>query len=863
MLFAFGVAAPSASGAVFEIVPGSFAVRALDAAGDQEARAGSHPDRLQIDFGLNSEGTSAQDFAFEMPAGLNGAPGSVPPCPRELYEKGEEECPAESQVGTIAFKLSAGGEATFPIYQLEPAPGEIIAFGSIAGFEAVLTMELRPDDLGLTFTAGNLPEVAVSGGRIELWGVPADHQSGTSILRRPFLTLPRRCGAMDFGFRARSREPDAPWLSASAQAESLLGGCQDLAFEPKLGLQLGNSRADSPTGVRIDLGMPEDNDPDQLASAQIRNATIELPEGLTLSPSGAAGIAVCSEAQLGLGKATSASCPPSSRIGAMELASPLAPEPLVGDVYLGEASPEERLRMFVVASGPGGIVVKSTGAMRIDPATGRLSSVLRNLPQLPLDRLTLSIDGGPGALLASPLTCGSFPAVATLDSYSGGAPAKALASVTVGASADGSACLSPAAFSPRLVASSSVHAAGRPTAISMTLLRRPGEQLTRRFAVSLPKGLSPGLAGVELCPDAAAASGACPAGSRIGTAVAEVGAGFSPVALRGAVYSAGAYRGAPSSLVLALDAAIGPFELGTMATRAAMRFDLRTGRATVVTDPLPGLVEGIPVRIQAIGMSLDRPGAFRNPTSCAAASFDATVEAASGAMATASSALPVTGCRKLALKPRFAMSLSGSAELHEDGNPGFRLTTRLRRGDANLRALRMSLPAALTFDVSGLGEICPRGDARDGLCSARARVGTAVAQTSLLSSPLRGSVYVVAPPDNGPPDLAVSIAANGVQVGLSGRMSLRHGRLGTNLVGLPDMPLSRLTMRFRGGERGVLSLRSTPCPHGRDLTSRLSAEGQNGTRIARRVRVKAHCGKTAPGGAAAGGHPSPRPTATR
>lgn len=841
VFFAFALTAAPAGATEFGI--GAFTARALDAEGNPESRAGSHPDRLQIDFALNAEGTSVKDLAFEMPPGLGGAAGAVPECSRELFEKGEEECPAESQVGTIAVKLSGGGETTLPIFELEPAQGEIIAFGSTSGFAASLSMELRPDDLGITFKASDLPEAEISEGHLELWGVPADHQTGTSIPRKPFLTLPTRCGPLVFGLRARSHVAEAPWLLASTETATPLSGCQGLAFEPKLAVQLSSSLADSPTGARIDIAMPQGSDPDGLADAQLKDATVDFPEGVAISPSGAVGITPCTDAQLGLGQTTPASCPSSSRVGTVEFVASGLSEPFSGDIYLGEPRPGDQIRTFIVISGPGGLIAKSVSAMQTDPATGRLVTTLTNLPQLPLSRLTLNIDGGAHALLASPLTCGSYDAAGKFESYGGGAPVDVTAPVAIGADADGSPCKSPPAFSPTLVTSSSVHAAGHPTAISMTLRRRPGEQLTRRFSISLPKGLSAAFGGVESCPDAAAASGACPAASRVGGVVAEVGSGFSPVAIAGDVYAAGAYRQSPLSMVIALHASIGPFDLGTAATRAVVQIDPRTGRTTVVTDPLVGPLGGIPVRIQAIEMSLDRPGAIRNPTSCSPASFDATAEADSGATATATSALPVSGCKKLKFKPSFSMALSGRSELHKDGKPGFRVSAHLRRGDTNLRALHMVLPAGLTFDLSSLGEICPRRDAIAGLCSAKARVGTADARIALVNRPLEGSLYVVQPEGHGLPDLWVSIAASGMHVDLVGRLSKQHGRLATDLVGLPDMPMSAFTMRMRGGRNGTLSLSTAPCAHGqsRGLVSRLFAKGQNGADQKQRLKVKARC----------------------
>jgi hypothetical protein len=843
----FAVSAPSASGAEFGIVPGSLAIRMLDAEGQPAYRAGSHPDRLQIDFALNVEGTgtSLRDFALELPPGFSGNADAVPECPRELFEKAEEECPVESRVGVVSLALSGGGELTLPVFRLEPRPGELLAFGSIPGLDIPLTMELRPTDYGITFSASDLPEASVSEAHMELWGVPADHQPGTSAPRRPFLTVPTGCGPLAVTLRARSWQEGAPWVTAGAETPPL-SGCQDLAFEPQLGLQLGNPVADSPTGARIQLSMSEGEDPDGLANAQIKNATVELPQGLTVSPGGAAGITACSDAEFGLGETTEARCPPSSRVGTTEFESSELPEPLTGDVYVGEEHPGERFRLLIAAPGPG-VTVKFVSSLRADLVTGRLSTVLKNLPQVPLTRLTLSIEGGPRALLASPLACGSFATVGHFESYSGGPATDSNDLVAIAPSGGSSQCQSPPAFSPKLVVTRSTEAAGRPTLLSTTVERQSGEDLIKRFALSLPGSLSAGLGGIESCPEPGAAAGVCPAGSAIGSAVAEVGSGPSLVAIHGDVYVAGPYHRAPFSLVITFGSAVGPFDLSAMAIRSALQIQPGTGRVTVVSDPLPELVEGVPIRFRTFGMALDRPGAVHNPTACAAAAASATFESSHGASASATSALAVKGCRRLGFKPHFSLHLADRSQLHRHGRPRLLISGSFRRGDTHLRAMRMSFPSALKFELSGLGEICPARDAIDSLCSPRARVGTAYARTSLFSQPLKGSIYIVQPAGDGLPDLWLDLTAMGVHLSVRGRTSVHDGQPVTNLVGLPDVPISALGMRLRGGRHGVLSLAVEPCvqDRARRLVSRISAAGQNGAHRRLQPRVKAPCGKTA------------------
>jgi hypothetical protein len=825
--------ASSALGADFGIVPGGFAIRMLDTEGNPETRAGSHPDRLQVDFALEVEGTGTtpRDLVFELPPGFAGSPGAVPECPRELFEAEGEECSPESQVGVFELAFVGGQEAVLPIFQLEPAPGELLSFGSKSGFEIPLTTELRPGDFGITLKASDLPEQAVTEGHVELWGVPADHQEGTTIPRQPFLTTPTRCGTLTFTFRTRSWLEGAQWQSASADTEAPLDGCADLTFSPRLNLQFGNPVADSPTGLRIDLSAPSEEDANERVEAQIKDATIELPAGLTVSPGGARGLVACSDDQLEISSAAPALCPSASKVGTAGFTSPVLGGESSGTVYLGEEHPDERLRLFVVATGSGS-AVKFVGTLHVDPVTGRLTTSLTDLPQLPISRLSLNFDGGPGALLASPLACGPVTSYGRFDSYGGGGQVESPSTVAIAARLPGSLCPGPQPFAPALVAQNAPPKAGHPTAFSASLLRKDGEALPRRFTLLLPAGLSAALGNVQACPDAGVNAGACPVGSRIGAVLAKVGSGPSPIALAGDAYVTGPYQRAPFGLLMQLRAAIGPFDFGTISFRAGATIDGATGRVSVRTGQLPEAIDGIPVRFRAVELRIDRASVLRNPTSCRASSVDATIEASTGASVQTASPFSVRGCDRLGFRPRFRIALEGRQALRRHGSPGLRVSARLRNGDKGLRGMKLSLPRALRFDISALEEICSRQDAELNDCPLGARVGVASAHTVLLNRPMRGGIYVVRPKDDGLPDLWISLSAMGVQLDLSGQTSERHGHVVTKLTGLPDMPLSTFQMRMGGGGDGIFSLAASPCRQGRErqFSSALVVEGQGGVR---------------------------------
>jgi hypothetical protein len=817
----------AASAAEFGIAPGGFAVHLLDAGGNPENRSGSHPDRLQIDFKLETEGTgtSARDLAVEMPPGFGGDPAAVPACPRQAHEEGEE-CPSDSQVGIVSFGTSP---TTLPIFLLEAEPGQVASFTSQTGLPIPFKLQLRPDDFGITFVAEELAEGAPSEGHIELWGVPAEHQEAPTAAPRPFLTTPSVCGSLAFTLRTRSREEGAPWLSESTEVGPL-SGCESLRFSPRLGLQLSNPVADSPTGVRMALSLSEEEE-GELAPAQTKDVSIELPSGLTVSPGGALGLGLCSDAQLGLDNSAEATCPAASRVGKVELASAALPEPLTGGVYLGEQRGSERFRLFIVAPGPG-VVFKFVTSLRPDPATGRLTATLHDLPQVAIGQIVMNLSGGATGLLATPLGCGPARGEAHFTPYGGGAAVNSTASANIASVLPGLACPGPLPFGPLLLLTAPNHQAGQATSFSATLQRRSGEGLPAQFSLTLPAGLSAALGSFAACPESLAGSGNCPASSRVGTVRAEVGSGSNPALLSGAAYLAGPYHRAPFSLVMAFQAAIGPFDLGTVSFRATAQIDGHSGRITVATDRLPSVVDGVPIRFETIALGLDRQGLVHNPTSCGPHSLDATLQSQEGGVAALSSPYRVSGCKRLGFAPRLRAALVSRGRLRKHASVGLKFSAHFRRADTAMRSLALSLPPALSPGIGGLREICSRPDAQRGLCPPGSKVGSSLARTPLLDQPLVGSVYVVRPHDNGEPDLWVALAGNGVKLSIQGKSSNDHGRFVTKLAGLPDMPLSSFSLRLGGPGDGLLSLGTKPCAHGRAraLGTDVLLTGQNGAR---------------------------------
>lgn len=829
------VAQPAIARAEFGITPGTEQLSVLDAEGQPDTRVGAHPDRLLIKFGLNTVAGQAdgnlKDIAVDLPPGLIGDPSGAPTCPLEVFDgsMAGERCSPKSQVGVIRMALPES-QVSMSVFNLEPAPNAAAALGAYVflGIQQKISMELRPADYGTTMTMSNLFQVfPVVAAEIELWGVPADHQPEAAEQRLSFLTLPSRCGEpLDAFVHVNSWQAPNVEQSVHVETDSDLHGCDSQPFGPAISFAMAGSSADAPSGARIEIAAADDHAPDGRANAQIRTASVTLPKGVTLSFAGIAGLESCSDAQLGLGTATAAACPAASRIGSVEMASSALRAPIAGGLYMGREIPGERFRLFVAASGPG-VEVKLVGRLAIDQTTGQITVTLSRLPELPLEQMTLSFRGGPRAPLVTPLECGSLVTTARFDSHGGATREVSSASELSGG---GSSCPRATPFKPVFTAGAPQVDAGQATTPAITVRRQDGEQVLDKLSALLPLGMSPALGTVTPCGPDDVARGTCPASSRVGSVVAEVGSGPEPATLHGGIFLTGPYRGAPFGMVLTFRALLGDFDMGTLTVRGALRMDSRSGQARIETASLPRISEGVPIRFRTVGLDFDRPGFIRNPTSCSAASFEASIVSQGGTRMDAAAPFQVRHCDALRFQPTISMALRGAKQLHQHGKPGLQLALRSPRDSVNLRKVEIPFSRRLKFDPTSLEEICARATAAAGDCPASSAVGTAVATTTLLPGRMKGSIFVVQPSGNGLPDLWVDLDERGLELIVQGETSVRDGRLTTSLAQMPDLVMSGLKMRFDGGDSGIFTLREGLCGRGapKKMISRVAFEGQNG-----------------------------------
>jgi DNA-binding beta-propeller fold protein YncE len=861
-----------------------FTVEVVDAEGNPFTEAGGHPFASITHLAYNHtmvKGNGAPEGSVnafiktvltEMPAGRVGSAVATPRCPGHQVE--EETCPGDSQVGTITIEYFDGGSRstrTRGLFNVSTPEGKASRFSSIDPYVNTDTTIRTGGDYGMTIGTHEITEEArIVGVTATIWGVPSDPRhdperrcpgSGTGCSSTaeplPLLRNPTLCGAPLVSKAAVDTWQEPGVFDRASDPMPAMVGCDKLRFEPSVEVRPTASAADSPSGMDLRIHLPQNEDPTATGTADLRDAVVDLPEGLVINPAVATGMVACSEEQIDLDGEAPASCPEAAKVGSARIDTPLLDHPLPGAVYIAApyANPfGSLLALYVAVHDPQtDVVLKLAGKVDADPVTGRLTASFEDNPQLPFEDLRLGFFGGSRAMLRTPPACGNFEAGSRLTPWSApesGPPSHPSDSFSISAGANGSACVASAGeapHSPSLEAGSELPVAGAYSPFTLRLERPDGTQELAGLKVQLPPGVLARLAKIPDCPTSSLAAAAarrgaaekappsCPDASAIGRV--EVGAGAGPTPLRapGRVYLSGPYKGAPLSLAVVVPALAGPYDLGTVVVRAALRVDPESTAVTVETDPLPRILEGIPLDLRAIVLRLDRAKFMLNPTSCRQTAVRAEVGSVFGATAPLLTRFRLGRCGSLGFEPRLGLRLLG--ETKRGGHPRMRAVLRLPRGGANVSRASVTLPPTQFLDNEHLRGICTREQFASRSCPPGSVYGSAAAWSPLLGRPVRGPVYLRSS-NHRLPDLVADLRGQ-LNVSIHGRIDSARGGIRVNLEGIPDAPVSKFVLTMLGGGRGLLQNAADVCLNRR--RAHVEFEGHNGKIAQGTPLLRAQC----------------------
>jgi hypothetical protein len=886
--------------------------------GTLDTQAGSHPFQQTTTITLNQRNSEIEepasvvkDLAFKWPAGLIGSGVAVPQCTIGQFLAyviivgftKAPACPLRTVVGVaeISYVLpnfTSRGLNRFstPVYNLAPSFGEPARFGFITAVGPVLIdPAIRGGDggdYGITVNVPNITDtVDFVSSRVTVWGTPGDPSHdlarGVGCLDAArgenipcehlaqahppaFLTTPTSCSGAALQTSVTADSWTAPLEQLSFQGVDMpeMDGCNRLSFSPAIAAEASTDRASAPSGLDFNIDFHDEGltSGEGIAESQLKNVVVTLPEGLTINPSAGVGLGGCTRADYAretISSLPGEGCPNDSKLGTVEVQSPLLPVAVHGSLFIAQpyenpfsepGHPEGSLvALYVVLKNPeNGVLIKLAGRVTPDPVTGRLTTIFENNPQLAFGHFNFHFREGQQAPLISPAACGTYTTQAQLTPWSApNAPVTDSSTFTITKGFDGGACPSGGVppFAPQIASGMLNNNAGAFSSFYLHLTRTDGEQEISGFSTNLPAGLTGDLTGIPFCPEAQIAlartktggeeeaNPSCPAASQVGHTLVGTGVGAVLAYVPGKIYLAGPFHGAPFSIVAITSAVVGPFDLGTVVLRFGLTIDPYTAQVSVTptsSEPIPTILRGIVTHVRDIRVYIDRQNFTLNPTSCNPLAIGSTLNSNLGASTTITSPFQAASCANLKFAPKFAVSTSGKTSKANGASLAVKLTyPQAPQGtQANITRVKVDLPKRLPSRLTTLQKACTAAqfNTNPAGCPAASFIGHAKAITPLIPVPLEGPAIFVSHGGEAFPSLIMVLQGYGVTIDLVGSTFIsKSGITSSTFKTVPDQPIGSFELTLPQGKYSALAANGNLCAS--TLTMPTEFLAQNGAKI--------------------------------
>jgi hypothetical protein len=813
-------------------------------------------------------------------------------------------------VGTATVMVESIGAGrlvlTVPVFNIAPAPGEPAAFAfNAALFEVRLdTSVLSDGEYNVRVSAQDITAGAATYmSSITIWGVPAEHngpgpdalaknlgggdfltgknegkpeysfgdpsveekaeqEGGQGYINKiegethvPLLTNPSQCSTPLTGILETDSWEAQGVLASEPASLGIATGCNQLAFKPSVSMLPDTLEAGAPAGYSFDLNVPQNTEPEALATPDVKRTSVTLPAGTVISPSAADGLGDCTSAQFELHSGRPGGCPRDSQVGTVRVKTPALEERLEGEVFLAapecepctpqDAQDGKMVRLFLqlVGEGESGIVVKLEGTGEINQQTGQLTTTFNETPQLPFSELQLTLQGGERATLANPRACGSATTTADLTPWS--TPFTPDATPTSTFDVDEN-CFGPQ-FAPSFSFGTTSNQAGGFSPFTVSFGRSDADEFLNGIQVRTPPGLLGMLSKVSLCGEPQAAEGTCGPESQIGETSVETGPGADPFLVTGGkVFITGPYKGAPYGLSIVVPAKAGPYTLagttgkGTVVVRSTINVNPETSALTVTSDPLPTELDGIPLQLRLVNVTINRPEFIFNSTNCDKMAIGGTLTDTQATNAVESSSYQVTNCAGLGFEPKFSVSTSGKTSRLGGASLDAKVTypAGAQGTEADIARVKVELPELLPSKLKTLQKACTAAvfNANPSGCPAASVIGIARVSTPVLRSQLSGPVYFVSNGGEAFPNLIIVLQGEGVRVDLVGDTLIKGGVTSTTFKTVPDVPFDSFELYLPEGPNSALVAGGNLCK-ARSLVMPNEFVAQNGAVIHQKTKI--------------------------
>jgi hypothetical protein len=334
----------------------------------------------------------------------------------------------------------------------------------------------------------------------------------------------------------------------------------------------------------------------------------------------------------------------------------------------------------------------------------------------------------------------------------------------------------------------------------------------------------------------------CPESSRVGTIRSTVGSADGLLTVSGAVYIGEATApGAAASFVIVIPAKVGPIDLGRVVVVNHAVLRPSDSGVDVFSPDIPNLLEGVPLPVRSIEITIDRERFFLNPSGCDSRLFVASFTSYQGGSASATFPTQATGCDKLPFSPRLRLIAGSKGLTKKNSHPPLKAIVTQGRGEANIAKARVVLPDIIRPNVPQFqkpGSLCTDAQLAARACPSTSLIGNATVRTPVLPFALTGPVYIVLKAGNPLPELAVFLRSGGIEVLLRAGNGFSGIRILNTFDTVPDVPQSYFELNVKGGSNGILNAFSDLCTTTSVQPIDASFTGHNGKRFSSKPELE-------------------------
>jgi hypothetical protein len=294
----------------------------------------------------------------------------------------------------------------------------------------------------------------------------------------------------------------------------------------------------------------------------------------------------------------------------------------------------------------------------------------------------------------------------------------------------------------------------------------------------------------------------------------------------------------------------GPFVLQEgrpVVVRAKIEIDPHTAALTVTTGAIPTIIEGFPLQIQHVNVTINRPGFTFNPTNCSAMAVTGTVASAQGVSAPVSDHFEVTNCAKLKYEPQIQVATGARASKANGASLLFRIAYPKGAMGAQswFSEAKFDLPKQLPARLTTIQKACLASvfESNRAACPPASIIGHAVVHTEVLPVPLEGPVYFVSYGGAKFPDAVIVLDGYGVHIELHGNTFIdgKTGITSATFLNTPDVPFESIEVKIPTGPFSEFGANLPASAHGSFCGQKLVMptffKAQNGLEIHQNTQI--------------------------